>query len=122
VRRAAAEAIAAMPPGDADATRFVRTALETCAATDRSAEVATRCRALLEPAANTRSSQSGETLDAMVMAGDEDTVAASSGFAVVMSDGVIRVGTTGPGGWIHERPAPAGSYVVLDPDTLAPEP
>jgi hypothetical protein len=61
-------------------------------------------------------------LDAVIMGDDEQSVAANAPYALRMADGVIRVGVTGPDGWVHERPAPGGGYAVMDPDSQALEP
>ncbi len=43
-------------------------------------------------------------------------------YALVLPDGWIRLGTTGPDGWIHERDATEGTFVVIDPSELADAP
>lgn len=63
-----------------------------------------------------------DTLDALIVDEDDQTPTSMSGFALSMADGVVRLGATGPDGWVHERPAPAGIFAIADPDSMALEP
>jgi hypothetical protein len=132
VRRAALESLAVVARGGAPDARVVAAAIAQCAVADRSPEVAARCRALAASLGLLAAAEPdvaapgpvprGESLDAVVMGEDEEALAAGAPFALVMADGVVRSGWTGPDGWLHERPAPPGSYQVLDPDALPLEP
>ena len=90
-------------------------ALEECAAIEGEASVAGACW-------GAERGRVTELLDVVVIAEDEQGAAAGAPFALAMADGLVRMGATGPDGWIHERPAPAGGFTVLDAGTITLEP
>jgi HEAT repeat protein len=118
VRRAAASALWASSV-DAAAQRSARDALTRCATTDRTPHVASFCASVENPRRNTRDP---EPIDVLVLSEDEDAPAPSTAYVLVRPDGLLRYGTTGNTGWIHERPSAAGEYVLIDPTQLANEP
>jgi HEAT repeat protein len=90
--------------------------LALCATQHRSVALARRCAQALEhPPTHDEAS-----VDALVSTAQGDA-AAQTPYALVLSDGLVRLGQTGPGGWIHERRAPAGEFTVLDLTALALE-
>jgi HEAT repeat protein len=124
VRMAAAESLASLArTAEPARARTMRGALEQCAVSDRAVSVAQRCRVLTDASASSSGNAvRPDVIDALVVGDDEETVALGAPVALVMADGVMRVSWTGPGGWIHERPAPEGPFSVLDPDSQPPEP
>lgn len=117
VRRAAATALWASSV-DAAAQRSARDGLTRCATTDRAPQVATFCASVENPPRNTRDP---EPIDVLVLGEDEDSAASSTSYVLVRPDGLLRYGTTGATGWLHERPTSAGDYVLIDPTQLANE-
>ncbi|MFO0556775.1 MAG: HEAT repeat domain-containing protein [Polyangiales bacterium] len=118
VRRAAATALWASSV-DAAAQRSARDALARCATTDRAPSVATFCASVENPPRITRDP---EPIDVLVLGEDEDAPAASTSYVLVRPDGLLRYGTTGNTGWLHDRPSTPGEYVLIDPTQLANEP
>jgi hypothetical protein len=118
VRRAAAMALWASSV-DAAAQRSARDALARCAMTDRSPAVAAFCASVTNPPERT---EEPEPIDVLVLNEDEDAPAPSTAYVLVRPDGLLRYGTTGPTGWLHERPSPPGEFVLIDPTQLANEP
>lgn len=118
VRRAAATALWASSV-DAAAQRSARDALARCATTDRAPSVATFCASVESPPRITRDP---EPIDVLVLGEDEDAPAPSTSYVLVRPDGLLRYGTTGNTGWLHERPSAPGEYVLIDPTQLANEP
>jgi len=124
VRDAAAELLAGTFASETDAVRLRRSraALEHCAGLDADAVVAEHCRSLLastSPAAtNPQRDARGidrDALDAFIVLEDDQRVAREAPVVLAFADGVLAWLFTGPDGWVHERPAPVGSYGVLDP-------
>jgi hypothetical protein len=128
VREAALDSLTVAARIDPDVARaLVATALEQCASADPDARLAARCRdARSRVGADAEGAAPpvapGEPLDVAVMTEDEDALATNAPYAVVLANGVSRMGWTSAGGWIHERLAPAGDYRVLEPDELPLEP
>jgi hypothetical protein len=125
VRRAAAEALAARlsrAQGEAD-VRALSRPLEQCATSDRDAETALRCAHLLRVARSPGGAVSAprsDTIDAVLL-NEAGVPAPYASYALALPDGVIRLGVTGPDGWIHERAAPRGRFVLIDPSDLTGE-
>lgn len=122
VRQAAAESLTAVITIDPSQQAWIQTALARCAATDRTPEVASACRRLAGASSPSERSVVSDTIDAVVMGEDEETVLSFAPVALILDDGLVRMGWTGPEGWIHERPAPHGRFTVLDPEEQPPEP
>jgi hypothetical protein len=130
VRAATTEFVRAALDVERDDTRarLLRGALDRCADADADATVAARCRALrgaatgAPSAADARDPSDADLLDVVIVDEDDEQVASRRPVALRLASGVVRMAVTGPGGWVHERPAPAGRYVVIDPRGVLPEP
>ncbi len=133
-RIAAVDALATALRAGGDEAAMIRTELAQCAAVDRSPSVAARCHDALDT--NARASDSpatasgspapvepdAEGVSALVERDDEEQLAVRAPVAIVFRDGVVRMAWTGPDGWVHDRPAPRGRYVVYDPEHFGLEP
>ena len=122
--RAACVLIAAASAGrcsavDAATQRAARDALLRCASTDRNESVSSYCATIERPA---RAVRPPEPIDVLVLGEDEDQPAIASAYVLVRPDGLARAGITGSTGWVHERPSPAGEFVLVDPTQVPNEP
>lgn len=133
VRHAAIDALAlSVRTATGDELALARTELSQCAAVDRSPAISAHCAAALAtsptassapPAeASNRPASDPEGVEALVTRDDEEHLALGVPVALVFRDGVTRIAWTGADGWVHDRPSPRGSYLVLEADTLGLEP
>lgn len=115
VRRAAATLLRAIPDASLEgALRGRRDAeVERCAS-DRSSEV----RAVCDAQHSAEAASEVRSVDARVVDGT-GVARAFTGYAIVLPGGWIRLGTTGPDGWIHERASTAGTFRVMGRDELS---
>jgi cellulose synthase operon protein C len=110
VRAAAANAVSGSPghdPGTEDAR-----ALELCARTDPSGTVAARCRAKPAPPA------AQHPLLVYVVPDGAVTPRPGSSYAMLMSDGLLRGGTTDRRGAVFDPAAPEGIVTLRHPTAL----
>lgn len=101
--------------------------LDRCVVSEGVAWVARRCRRAVaretEAAPAPAPPRAGAPLaiDAALLREEDGRGLARGLYWLLRSDGVLRAGVTGPDGWIHERPAPPGTFRVYEPDLFAPE-
>ncbi|MFO0602864.1 MAG: hypothetical protein U0324_06800 [Polyangiales bacterium] len=93
-------------------------AVSRCAAADPSPTLAEACqRASL--ATPTQREARAESVDAQVVDASGEPMERTA-FGLVLPERWIRMGTTGPGGWVHARPTGAGRFVVVAPGISRP--
>ncbi|MBI5516986.1 MAG: HEAT repeat domain-containing protein [Deltaproteobacteria bacterium] len=97
-------------------SRSPGSALALCASQHRVVAIARRCALALE-----QPPPEGQAPVDVLVTTPQGDVAARRPYALVLSDGRVRLGVTGPGGWIHERRAPSGAFTVLELSGLALE-
>lgn len=108
VREAAlAAALARMDDG------IYRAAVSRCAAFERSPTIAAMCRRARMPPNDERTA----SIDAQVIDAAGEPLEGVS-LALLLPDHWVRMGVSGPGGWVHVRPTPQGRFVVLAPSDL----
>lgn len=111
VRRAAALLIASVPSKDPSRDQQL---LETCAQQDTDSSVAATCAS--EPAKPTKLTE--PVLVYVVPVGESAPVARTP-FALVLADGLMRLGLADRRGAVFEREAPAGEVALAVPAPLA---
>ncbi len=110
VRNAAARALrksVATHPDPEDAR-----ALDACAVNDRSGTIARTCRAPLEPSRGT------SPLLVYVVSDDGTAPVAKSAYAIVLSDGLVHVGTTDRRGAVFDAVTPNGDVTLDRPSAM----
>lgn len=98
-----------------------RAALEQCADEDTNVWVAARCRAgtSTTPASAVATSDR-DRIDALVT--DEGgRPAPDVAYGLVLPSGVIRLGRSGPGGWVHQVGTTPGRFFLLEAGSLTAE-
>jgi hypothetical protein len=115
VREAALAVARARREGGGDDRAVYVAAIARCAQSDPSSALAEACRRDTTP---TEASERGETVDAQVVDAAGEPMERTL-YGLVLPDRWIRVGTTGPGGWVHARPTTAGRFLIVAPDDLA---
>jgi HEAT repeat protein len=115
VREAALAVARARREGSGDDRAVYVAAIAHCAQSDPSSALAEACRRDTSP---TEASERGETVDAQVVDAAGEPMERTR-YGLVLPDRWIRVGTTGPGGWVHARPTTAGRFLVVAPYDLA---
>ncbi len=88
-------------------------ALDTCAATDRAGSVARRCRATFTAPSTSQPSALGEPLLVYIVADEGILPVPKTAYALVLSDGLVHVGTTDRRGGVFDPVTPSGE-VSLD--------
>lgn len=119
VRAAVATLARALPEAslDAPARGRLAAALDRCATGAGSTSLKARCDTRdARPTAPERAAIDARVVDA------NGAARASADYALVLPEGWIRMGTTGPDGWIHERAASEGTFSAIDPSELADAP